>query len=255
MGRDGSTAVVCLLVGSKLIVANCGDSSALLVKWSGGGGDGGGGGGRGGGVAATNQNNQNKKNQKPPKRAAFEVVKLTEDHGTENAAEALRVQAAGASLRQQRSAFAMRGFPWCCLTHSVLVGKPRLYPGGLLVTRSFGDWFAKLPELGGIRESFLVAPHVQEVEVGGGGDGGDGDGGGAVGLLLMSDGVSDVLCEAECLAAWHDALANHFAYGEKNPAQCVANTLVTKAVMSQKWAKKGAAPDNTTAVFVQLREW
>ena len=133
------------------------------------------------------------------------------------------------------------------------------------VTRSFGDWFAKLPELGGIRESFLVEPHVEELDLAyddigcshsGNDVGGSSgvDGGGAVGLLLMSDGVSDVLCEAECLAAWHDALTNHFAYGERDPVQCVATSLVNKAIMSRKWAAKGSAPDNTTAVFVQLQQ-
>ena len=37
-----------------------------------------------------------------------------------------------------------RRWPWCCLLEDVVVGKPRVYPGGLLVTRAFGDFSAKV---------------------------------------------------------------------------------------------------------------
>lgn len=35
-------------------------------------------------------------------------------------------------------------FPLCCFRRSMMVGKPRAYPGGLLVTRAFGNFYSKV---------------------------------------------------------------------------------------------------------------
>jgi hypothetical protein len=81
---------------------------------------------------------------------------LTEDHGTLNKVEVHRVLSVGSSLRPQVYRRHLP-FPFCVCTETVQA-KPRLYPGGLLVTRSFGDFAAKLPALGGIPGS-VVADH------------------------------------------------------------------------------------------------
>jgi serine/threonine protein phosphatase PrpC len=112
--RDGSTATIAVVVGDDLYVANCGDSAAGVVLSSG------------------------------------EYESLTEDHGTTNPIEVERVKSAGGLLRDQ-SFLRRKNAPWCCFLERVH-GKPRLSPGGLLVTRSFGDFHAKVDLLGGISD-------------------------------------------------------------------------------------------------------
>jgi hypothetical protein len=60
---------------------------------------------------------------------------LTEDHGTANKDEFSRCQGAGGEMRTQ-TFLSPLFFPFCCISRAKVVGKPRLYPGGLLVTRS-----------------------------------------------------------------------------------------------------------------------
>jgi len=76
----------------------------------------------------------------------YTYQQLTEDHGTHNSIEKLRCEKAGAIMIEQ---FYMTSshFPFCCLRKKI-IGKPRISPGGLLVTRSFGDFYAKKPYLG-----------------------------------------------------------------------------------------------------------
>jgi serine/threonine protein phosphatase PrpC len=76
----------------------------------------------------------------------YTYQQLTEDHGTHNNIEKLRCEKAGAIMIEQ---FYMipSNFPFCCLRKK-FIGKPRISPGGLLVTRSFGDFYAKKPFLG-----------------------------------------------------------------------------------------------------------
>eukprot|EP00937_MAST-01D_sp_MAST-1D-sp2_P003675 g3675.t1 len=128
--RSGSTAVACLLVGRTLFTCNAGDSAAFLLgrvdgrRRRRGGGKGGEKGGGDGGAAARR------------------LSPLTVAHSTEEPAEVERVRARGAQVVQQ-TRIGMGSFPWCLCSKQVPVGKPRLQPGGLLVTRSFGDLPAK----------------------------------------------------------------------------------------------------------------
>lgn len=102
---DGSTATICYVNNEDFYITNCGDSSAYSITIN-----------------------------KVP-----EIV--TEEHSTTNPLEVERCKVAGGTLRQQKF-YQTRPFPFCCIPSKNLA-KPRLYPGGLLVTRSFGDFHAK----------------------------------------------------------------------------------------------------------------
>lgn len=41
--------------------------------------------------------------------------------------------------------------PLCCFKRTEVVGKPRAYPGGLLVTRAFGNFHSKVRSCGNTR--------------------------------------------------------------------------------------------------------
>ncbi|CAM9364343.1 unnamed protein product [Ectocarpus sp. 4 AP-2014] len=120
--RDGSTATVLLLVGKKLYAANCGDSAGVLVKKDG------------------------------------SVQTITKSHDTLNPGEYDRIRKLGGSYRNQ-TLRSPRKWPWCCVVQDVVVGKPRVC--GLLVTRSFGDFSCKLPELGGTPG--IILPDCEEI--------------------------------------------------------------------------------------------
>lgn len=90
-------------------------------------------------------------------------------------------------------------FPLCCLVERVPVGKPRVYPGGLLVTRAFGDFCAKKEFLGGMKD-VVIADHgeIKYLNL-------LSDSYGAIRspiefLVLGSDGVWDVLSAEEVAA-------------------------------------------------------
>jgi len=104
--NDGSTATVVLIDNNNVYITNCGDSACYSISRNG----------------------------------KFNI--MTEDHGTKNADEVRRVLSVGGSLKTQQHF--QRKFPFCCFKNEVETAKPRLYPGGLLVTRSFGDFHSKI---------------------------------------------------------------------------------------------------------------
>jgi serine/threonine protein phosphatase PrpC len=123
--HDGSTATVCLIIDNECYIANCGDSAAF-VEYSCG-----------------------------------HIQKATEDHGTVNPSEVARCIEGGAHFTSQMVPARFSCLPFC--PQRVEVGKPRLYPGGLLVTRAFGDFYAKLPIYGGIQTGLI--PDHGEIEL------------------------------------------------------------------------------------------
>ena len=113
----------------------------------------------------------------------------------------------------------------------------------LPTTRSFGDLHAKLASLGGNARAFTSEPALVVRTL---------DAATDIGLLLMSDGVSDAMDPQAVAVTCRDALANHFDFGEADPVKCVADCVVQSAVTHKSWRRKGFAPDNTTAIFVKL---
>ena len=117
---DGSTATVCMVTGDDVYVTNCGDSACYSVGTNG----------------------------------DFSI--LTEDHGTGNAVEVTRCVKAGGTMKEQR-VYTPFPFPLCC-ANQLTIAKPRVMPGGLLVTRAFGDFNAKVDYLGG-RKGVVIHTH------------------------------------------------------------------------------------------------
>ena len=113
--KSGSTATVVFIVGDTVYTANCGDSHAYLFK------------------------------------EGRDPIKYSDDHNTDNPVECERVRATGAKVEQEEVTIS-KG---CCKVEKQRVGKFRVWPGGLAVTRSFGDYSAKLTAFGGVANSIL----------------------------------------------------------------------------------------------------
>jgi len=110
----GSTATICFISDNDVFILNCGDSAAYSVMQDG------------------------------------TATICTEDHGTLNLSEIERCSKAGGYLKNQ-TIMTGGSFPHCCTMQEVIIGKARIYPGGLLVTRAFGDFHAKKEQLGGLK--------------------------------------------------------------------------------------------------------
>ena len=122
---DGSTATVALIIDNDVYFGNCGDSAAFIEYEN---------------------------------RA---VIGVTEDHGTLNPHEVKRITEGGGYLKQQ-VVYTPLSFLFGCGCEPESTAKPRLYPGGLLVTRAFGDFHAKLLSLGGLPG--VVIPNPSEIK-------------------------------------------------------------------------------------------
>ena len=122
---DGSTATVALIIDNDVYIGNCGDSAAFIEYGNKG------------------------------------LIAVTEDHGTLNPSEVKRITDNGGYLKQQVIHTPLSCMFGCgCEPESI--AKPRLYPGGLLITRSFGDFHAKLLTLGGLPG--VVIPNPGEIK-------------------------------------------------------------------------------------------
>jgi serine/threonine protein phosphatase PrpC len=158
---DGSTATVCMISDTDVFIANCGDSAAYAIFPDG------------------------------------KSERLTEDHGTFNTDEVDRcVKTGGALVAQSYST--PWGLPFCCM-ESIVATKPRMMPGNLLVTRSFGNFHAKLEHLGG-QKGVILHSHgeVKQLSL-------------ATAapkyIVLASDGIWDVLRIDEVMALIEDVVA------------------------------------------------
>jgi serine/threonine protein phosphatase PrpC len=162
---DGSTATVCVISDNDLYIANCGDSSAFAIFPDG------------------------------------KTECLTENHSSYNVDEVDRCVKAGGGLASQSysSPWAM---PFCCM-ESTVATQPRVQPGNLLTTRSFGNFHAKLEHLGGQR-GVIVHSHgpVKQVPLSGKAHGAPKF------VILASNGIWDVLSIEEVSKIMHDCMAH-----------------------------------------------
>ena len=144
--KSGSTATIIFIVGDTAYIANCGDSHAYLFK------------------------------------EGRDPVKYTDDHNTDNPAECDRVRKSGATVEQEEMTIS-KG---CCKSETIKVGKFRVEPGGLAVTRSFGDFHSKLERFGGKLDSILSKyDQIRNVTIS--------ENFGFCALILASDGAWDAL--------------------------------------------------------------
>jgi serine/threonine protein phosphatase PrpC len=179
--RDGSTATVCLIVGGSVYIANCGDSSGYLQMIDG------------------------------------TITRATDLHNTLNTDEVQRCTATGAEIRLKEKS---GGLFSCCGPFRVQpmspeLQQPRVYPGGLLITRSFGDFYAKDPMLGGIPGSVICDPgqirffNLPELKY----------------IVLASDGVWDALEPESVFKIIDDSLNDHLSHHKLQPSACSVEVL------------------------------
>lgn len=123
-----------------------------------------------------------------------------------------------------------------------LFGPWRIKPGGLSVSRTFGDIEAKLPELGGMRGVVSSEPEVQVVPYTDDLDY----------VLLACDGVFDALTNEEVNAVIWETIDQHQEAGltRESLADCLnacVNNVLKKALINQ-------SEDNVTAILVVFRD-
>lgn len=173
--KDGSTATVCLIVGGSVYIANCGDSSGYLQMSDG------------------------------------TITRATDMHNTLNENEIQRCTSAGSQVRTKLSSSG--GIFSCCASFRVQplspeLLQPRVYPGGLLITRSFGDFYAKDPLLGGRPGSVICDPgqirfyNLSDLKY----------------VVLASDGVWDALDSESVFKIIDDSLSDHLVHRKLQPS-------------------------------------
>jgi hypothetical protein len=109
------------------------------------------------------------------------MEKNFESHDTSNSDEMERIKDSGATIIRYTGTVALP-FPLCCCCHQGETSKPRV--SGLLVTRSFGDYRARLAELGGSPTGVTNEPYISVVNL---------QQPVRSGILICSDGVTDAV--------------------------------------------------------------
>jgi serine/threonine protein phosphatase PrpC len=134
-----------LVVGTKAYIANVGDSPIIVVS------------------------------------PAGELSTIHESHGTDNKEEMARIEGTGVNTEYFKGYIA-NSFPCCCICKKGDISKPRVQ--GLLITRAFGDFKARLEELGGVPAGIINDPFVTTLDV---------STNSISAILLCTDGITDPL--------------------------------------------------------------
>jgi serine/threonine protein phosphatase PrpC len=161
--------------------------------------------------------------------------------------EVARCEAAGARF-EQKYMKVPAPFPRCCTSMVEKPnGKPRIYPGGLLVTRSFGDLHAKIPEVGGCVGGVIHDPDpIAEVDI-------QDD---WLYFIVASDGVWDAVEPKKVFPVMKQIFDDvEFDYGKEDDKKEKVRQKVTKnfvqfCVDSEYWTRTGGDADNTTAIVL-----
>jgi len=206
--RDGSTATVCLIVDNDAYIAYVGDSCPVAFK--------------------TNDEN----------------LQFGDVHNTSNPDEVKRVLEAGGKVRRQGEVGADQG---SLLTFCFQMGRSaaplRISPGGLLVTRAFGDFQAKMDKYGGlpnlILSSFDQVHHVKiddNVEQ----------------IILASDGIWDAMSAGDVRVCVNRTALAEQGRPAGNIFSSLVHQLLQEAIIHPYWARKSSTPDNATAVLIHF---
>jgi serine/threonine protein phosphatase PrpC len=181
MPGDGSTATVCVIASNDIYLTNCGDSAAYVIHQDG------------------------------------HSECLTEDHGTNNQSEIDRCLKNGGSLKPQ---FYFQPYPFpFCLFYKKVTAKPRMLPGGLLVTRSFGDFSSKLRYLGG-RPDVVVSSHGRVSYI-------SAKKSCPKYIVLASDGVWDVMSISEVSAMIEEFFQRKASLAPRNSSSAAAGAATS----------------------------
>lgn len=172
-----------------------------------------------------------------------------EAHNTNNMDEIRRACAAGGTIKRQDGGDATRAkkakgifaFTNCLRGRRAGRPPPRLSPGGLLVTRAFGDFHAKLEKYGGISDvilpTFEEIHHIKlddSVEQ----------------IIVASDGLWDALSDVDVRAS----VTRTAMYASENNVQDIHSTVVWNLIHEAKehpyWAQRNTMADNCTVVVL-----
>lgn len=205
--NSGSCALVCLFEQEKVFVANVGDSRAIMCR------------GRG-----------------------AKVEQLTVDHKPDQSGERERIFAHGGSIfRSKKCSYREVTRLEGVVTEPVespRFGPFRVEPGGLSVSRTIGDLFAKDASRSGNPHCIIPKPDVFDFEIGSDSDF----------VVLACDGVFDVLGNQEVAAgAW-----DHLRRYAKQLGLKEACRLAAENVMKLAFDKKSM--DNVTVIVVAFQE-
>ena len=120
---------------------------------------------------------------------------------------------------------------------------PRIYPGGLLVTRAFGDFHAKVPEYGG-KEGVILHSFEKIFEI-------DLDEN-TEQIVLGTDGVFDAI-SGETLRIKEKIMFQNIKERKLREAlEKVITGIIIDAKKDVHWRKMKCAPDNSTCVIIHL---
>lgn len=130
--KSGSCALILLVVNETCYIANVGDSRAILSK-----------------------------------NGGKQAISLTNDHKPCSSSEKERIMKAGGKIyRTQIQTISLESEKGEEVEKEEIVNGPyRVFPGRLSVSRTFGDFEAKLPKYGGNPNVVVVEPEIFEVPV------------------------------------------------------------------------------------------
>lgn len=126
------------------------------------------------------------------------------------------------------------------------IGPPRVHPGGLSVSRSFGDISAKLPSLGGRPNVVIATPEIKEIDLKKEMDF----------VFIGSDGVFDKLSNEEIAkCVWDSAKRTLLcSAGRSTLAGCSIHEVCGKCSKDViDLAMDKGSTDNVTGVLIALK--
>lgn len=205
--NSGSCALVCLFEQEKLFVANVGDSRAIMSR------------GRG-----------------------AQIEQLTVDHKPDEPTERERIFEHGGSIfRSKKCSFREVTRVDGVFTEPVegpKYGPFRVEPGGLSVSRTIGDLFAKDASRSGNPHCIVARPDIFEFEIASDSDF----------VILACDGIFDVLDNQEVAAGVWDHLRKY----AKQLGLKEACRLAAENVMKLSFDKKSM--DNVTVIVIAFQD-
>lgn len=166
---------------------------------------------------------------------------LTTDHKPKDFDEEKRILKAGGRIYQTHcptQRFNITGFNFNVGDH-VLVGPYRVFPGGLSVSRAFGDVEAKLKRFGGIHNSLIAIPQINEFKISDETDF----------IFLGCDGIYDVLSNQEILDSIWMTTTNDVRKDNISSQSALGVDMIMKAALSRK------ASDNITCILITFKNF
>lgn len=209
MDKSGSCALVLILTDNKAFIGNIGDSRAIISQ------------------------NRHKT-----------IQNLSRDHKPDDSSENARIAKAGGLVSKS---LVVKNMPIPTSLNIKMNDLPfRVYPGGLSVSRSIGDLFAKEPSKGGNPNVLIAKPEITSFDIDIKTDF----------ILMACDGVFDKVGSEELgrymggwVGAWSEARGGLSSEGARlKKAEEVVDNVILEAVRRQSF-------DNLTAILINFNSF